>query len=451
VGPVSVPVWLVGAALGAVCGAGALGRPNLFLLLIAALPVWIIVRHLARRRWLAPVMGFAAGVMLFLAPPIIYNAKNAGEFVPVTTHGGINFYIGNRAGTEGVYHPPDDMRGEQRGLLEDARAKAEQETGRSMTEAEASDFYMQKALDGIRQDPGGWLALLGRKFLLIWNKVEVHDLPEVVFFEDSVGLFKFPFLAFALIAPLGLAGLVVFWRGGRNRSIVCLYLAIAHVSILLFYLNARYRLPIAPVIILLAAYFVAWVSREIKHREWKVAVPMLGLVVVLFFAVSNRTIVSANRGSVYTYLGTYYMNAGKPEKAAELFARAYQLDPNRDTSLINYGRTLLLQENFQQAAQVLGQAYAQNPRYPHVAAYLAFALQRAGRMEDARKLALQISTTGDTEDKVTAYKILATAAFFDKDMQQATRWVQAGIEIAPDDPEFIQMLQALETTEPNAP
>ena len=445
-GPLRVPAWVSAGCIGALCGAGALGRPNLFLLLIAGIPFWILARNLQQRRWLAPILGFGAGVVLFLAPPIVYNAKNAGEFVPVTTHGGINFYIGNRPGTEGVYHPPDDMRGEQRGLLEDALAKAEKETGRKMTDAEASDYYMQKALDGIKQDPGGWLALLGRKLVLVWNKVEVHDLPEVVFFEDSMRLFKFPFLAYALIAPLGLAGLIVFLRGGRNRAIVCLYLGIAHVSILLFYMNARYRLPIVPIVILLAAYFIAWVAREISQKRMKSAGVMLGVAVVTFFLVSNRTIVQANRGSVYTYLGTYYMNAGKQEKAAEMFAKAYRLDPNRDTSLINYGRTLLLQEQFEQAAQVLGQAYAQNPRYPRLAGYLALALQRSGRSEDARKLALQIVASGDTDDKVTAYKILATAAFFDKDRDQATKWVKAGLEIAPDDPELVQMLQAIEST-----
>jgi tetratricopeptide (TPR) repeat protein len=439
-----VPVWLSAAATGALCGAGALGRPNLFLLLVAGIPVWIIGRNLQKRRWLAPVLGFAAGVALFLLPPIIYNAKNAGEFVPVTAHGGINFYIGNRIGTEGVYQPPEGMRGERQGLLEDALALAEKETGRTLTDAEASDYYMQKALDGIKQDPGGWLILLGRKFVLFWNKIEVHDLPEVVYFQDSMRLFKFPFLQFALIAPLGLAGLVVFMRGGRNRSIVALYLGVALLSILLFYLNARYRLPIVPVVILLAAYFIAWVWQELAQKRKTSAWIMIGVAAATFFLVSNRTIVKANMGSVYTYLGTFYMNAGETKKAEEAFAKAYRMDPNRDTSLINYGRTLLLQEQFDQAAKVLAQAYAQNPRYPHLAGYLAMALQRSGRNDEARKLALDIVASGDNTDKVTAYKILATASFFDKDREAATKWVKAGLEIAPDDQELAKMLEAIE-------
>lgn len=445
-GRMRAPAWLIGGAIGALCGAGALGRPNLFLLLVAGIPVWIVARNRRSRTWLAPALGFAAGVALFLAPPMIYNAKNSGEFVPVTAHGGINFYIGNRIGTEGVYQPPEGMRGERQGLLEDALARAEKETGRELTDAEASDYYMQKALDGIKQDPGGWLILLGRKFILFWNKVEVHDIPEVMYFQDSARLFKFPFLQYAVIAPLGLAGLVVFLRGGRNRGIVCLYLGVALVSILLFYLNARYRLPIVPVVILLAAYFLAWVAQEFAQKRRKSAAVMIAAVVAVFFLVSGRTIVTANRGSVYTYLGTFYMNAGKKQEAAEAFEKAYRLDPNRDTSLINYGRTLMEQEQYEQAARIFAQAYAQNPRYPHLAAYLAFSLQRSGRTEEARKLALQVISTDDVADRVTAYKILATGAFFDKDSEQALKWVEAALEIAPDDPDLLQMLQAVEAT-----
>jgi len=444
-GRIRIRPWLAAGLIGALCGAGALGRPNLFLLLIAAVGVWIIVRNRRGRRWLAPAVGFGVGVMLFLGPPIAYNAKNAGEFVPVTAHGGINFYIGNRPGTKGVYQPPEGMRGEQQGLLEDALAAAEKDTGRKMTDAEASDYYMEKAMDGIKKDPVAWIVLLGKKFVLFWNKVEVHDLPEVVYFQDSVFLFRFPFLQFSVIAPLGLAGLIVFLMGRRNRGIVCVYLGAALVSILLFYMNARYRLPIVPVVILLAAYFIAWVAREFAQKRSKPALAMLAAVVAVFFLVSDRTIVSANRGSVYTYLGTYYMNAGNQEKAAELFEKAYRLDPNRDTSLINYGKTLMLKEQYEQAVRIFAQAYRQNPRYPHLAADLAFALQRTGRNEDARKLALQIvSNAADPSDKVTAYKILTTAAFFDNDMEQALKWVKAGLDIAPADPDLIQMRQALE-------
>jgi tetratricopeptide (TPR) repeat protein len=444
VGSKRMPPWLGGGLLGAMCGAGALGRPNLFLPLLAGIPIWIILRNLRKRLWLAPALGFAVAAALFLLPPTIHNMRSAGEFVPVTAHGGINFYIGNRPGTYGVYQPPEDMRGEMRGLIEDARAKAEQETGRRMTDAEASDYYMDKALTSIKGDPASWLLLLGRKLVLFWNKIEVHDMPEVLYFQESLPLFKFPFLTFSLIAPLGVAGLVVLLRSGRNRSIVCLFLGTAHISILLFYINSRYRLPILPVVILLAALFIAWVAREISRKRIKPAAVMIAVALATFFLVSNRTIVQANRGSVYTFLGTYYMNAGNEAKAAEAFAEAYRLDPNRDTSMINYARVLMMRNQFQQAVQIYARAYALNPRYPRLATEFAYTLQKLGRHNDARRLALDIVASGEPSERVTACKILATIAFFEEKKKVALQWVTRGLEIAPDDSELRLMLEAVE-------
>ena len=443
--------WLAGGILGVLCGLGALGRPNLFLPLVAALPVWLIARNPRKRTWLAPVAGFAVGAALALVPPTLYNANNSGEFIPVSAHGGINLYIGNRSGTVGVYQPPADMRGEMRGLIEDARAKAERETGRSMTDAEVSDFYTAKALADIKSDPARWLVLLGRKLILFWNKVEVHDMPEVEYFQDWSRLFRAPFLSFALIAPLGLVGLIVLLRGERNRSVVCVFLGTALVSVLLFYVNSRYRLPIVPVVVLLAALAIAWAKREISQQRLGPVALMAVLAVAVFFLVSDRTIVKANRGSVYTFLGTFYMNKGDTARGAQAFAEAYRLDPTLDVSMINHGRTLLMQEQFAQAAEVLGKAYTRNPRYPLLVIEYAYALQGAGRQEEAHRLYLEAFSSGRPDEQVIACKVLAQEAYLAGEKNAALRWVTAGIKIAPDDAELPAMLQAVEAMKQGVP
>ena len=105
-----VPPWASGLILGVLLGAGALARPNLFLLLIAALPLWLYTRHRKTRGWLIPAAALVAGAALFLAPPIVYNAKATGRLVPVTANGGFNFFLGNGPGSTGVFRPPADMR-----------------------------------------------------------------------------------------------------------------------------------------------------------------------------------------------------------------------------------------------------------------------------------------------------------------------------------------------------
>ena len=95
------------------------------------------------------------GAAILLAPSIVYNAQATGRFVPVTAQGGINFYLGNRSGSTGFFQGLDGARMNARGILDESKAMAEAETGRRMTQSEASDYYTRRALADIRSDPAG--------------------------------------------------------------------------------------------------------------------------------------------------------------------------------------------------------------------------------------------------------------------------------------------------------
>jgi len=298
-------------------------------------------------------------------------------------------------------------------------------------------------MKSIAGDPVGWIVLLGRKGLLFWNRIEVHDMPEVLYFEESLPVFRFPFFPYSVIASLSLVGLIVFLKGKTNRSIVCLFLGAALLSVLLFYVNTRYRLPIVPVMILLAALLLNRAAGEISRRRYGTVAYISAATVAVFLLISNRSFVEANRGSVYTYLGTYYINAGEQEKAAEAFARAYRIDPDRDTSMINHARMLMMQGQFEQAARIFSRAYALNPRYPDLAIEYAFTLQKLGHNDEASRLALDIFSSGSPEERVTACKILSTIAFFQNDLNTAKDWAREGLRLSPEDRELRLMLESL--------
>lgn len=440
-----MPPPLAGALLGALCGAGALGRPNLFLLLVAALPLWIVARNRRKRRWLAPALGFVAGACLFLAPPIVHNARITGAFVPVSAHGGINFYIGNRPGTSGVYNPPDDMRGDMRGLLDDARAKAEAALGRRATDAEVNEYYLDRAFEAIGSDPAGWLRLLGRKFLLFWNGVEVPDVPNVFFYRESCRALAALFLPFAAIAPLAAAGLVVLWRSKRNRSAVAIFLGCAILSILLFFVNTRYRLPAVPVLIVLAAFYLAWAAREIARKRWRTLALTAALAVAVLLGVSTRTFVRVNRSAAYTFLGNYYIDRGEEAKAAEAFAAAYRLDPAHVEAMINYARVLAKRGDSRESADLYGRAYALMPRFPRLAAEYGSVLEDLGDRAGAKRLYLETYSSGGSRERILACRLLAQAAFAEGKRDEAALWVRRALEIAPGDGRLLELLEQLES------
>jgi hypothetical protein len=401
-----VPPWISGLFLGALCGLGSLARPNLFLLVIAALPPWLYMRNRRKRRGLLPAMSFIAGAALFLAPPIAYNAKAAGRFVPVTAHGGINFYMGNRSGGSGIFQALEGVPGDARGSLEESRARAEAETGRRMTTAEASDYYVRRTIEDISLAPGAWLRLVGRKLLYFFNGVELYDVPNVYFCEQSCGVLKLLLLPFAVIAPLAICGLIVLWRSGRNRSVVSIFLGCAFVSVLLFFVNARYRLPAVPILILLAAFFIAWAARELSRRRVKNVAIMTAAAVALFFLVSHRGFVAMNHSAAYAFLGTYYIENNNEKRAEEAFAEAYRRDPKKIEAILNYAKILGQRGKYPESAEMFGRAYERMPHFPEVTIGYGRALERLGRLEEAKRLYRDAASSSRPQERDLARRLL---------------------------------------------
>ncbi|HVO76767.1 MAG TPA: tetratricopeptide repeat protein, partial [Candidatus Bathyarchaeia archaeon] len=384
-GPMLMPPWGAGLLLGALCGAGALARPNLFLLLIAALPVWLLVRHRRKRRGLAPAACCLLGAALFVAPVLLYDAARTGQFVPITAHGGFNFYVGNGPEATGLYQPPADVRSSTVGSLEDAKTRAEAETGRRMTEMDASNYYVHKAVAHIAGDPGSWLRLLGMK-LVIFLGEDAQDMPNAFLYENSCGILKLLFIPFKVIAPLAICGYLVLLRSRRNRGVVSVFLACALASVLLFYVNVRYRLPAVPIFMLLASFAVAWGAREVSRKRFRQVAIMTAAALALFFLVSSRNPVPVTHSASYAMLGNYYLAKGDQMKAADAFAEAYRRDPDKLEAMINYARALRQGGRMQEAADLYARSYERSPRFPLLAIEYGMALNHLGRGDEARKL-----------------------------------------------------------------
>ena len=133
---------LVTFGIGAMLGAGAMGRPNLFLLLVPSVPLWIGLKH---RKWLPAAMCLLGSVLLML-PPAIHNGAATGRFIPLSAHGGINLYVGNCPEADGTFKPPPGMRASMEGYIADSRVRAEALTGRAMTDEEASLYWTKAAI-----------------------------------------------------------------------------------------------------------------------------------------------------------------------------------------------------------------------------------------------------------------------------------------------------------------
>jgi len=115
-----------------------------------------------------------------------------------------------------------------------------------------------------------FLALIARKLWLLWSRWEIPNNKDLYFWtERFTPIVRFLPLSFGLVAPLGLLGLALSLRRGRELfalwGFVCAYM----VSVAALFCTARYRVPvIAPLLILAAQAFVRCL-RALRRGRWK--------------------------------------------------------------------------------------------------------------------------------------------------------------------------------------
>jgi Tfp pilus assembly protein PilF len=432
------------AFLGILVGAGIMGRPNIFLFLAPLVAVWIaVVSRSKGRGWKAPAL-FIAGLVVILAPASIYNASRTGTLAPVSSHGGINLYIGNMRDARGLYNPPAGMRRDMRGLIEDSRAYAEKTAGRRLSDAEVSAFWSDRARDRIVTDTGGWLLLLGRKLLLFWNGGELGDIVDIDLMRQECPVFTLLAVRFALISALAFVGAVLLVRFSPGRWPFIIFIAPSIAAIVLFYFNTRYRLPSLPVLAASAGYAVAWTVGKISARRWKEPVIAALAAAAFFAAVSSREMFTVNRSATFTFLGNHYMTLEEDAKAMRAFAEAVRLDPGGVENMINYARVLSRADRKQEARRYYQRAWEAAPDFPRLALEYGYLLDGMGKRAEAGTMYNHAWNSGRRNEKITACKLLSRMAYAEGDVSTAIMWVRRALDLAPGDEELLKLLDRLE-------
>lgn len=191
---------------------------------------------------------FVLGLALVLLPVAARNYAVGGGFYLTTSQFGPNFFIGNNARSDGTYSSLRAGRGSPEYERQDATELAERATGRRLTPAEVSSYWTDRALGFITSQPGTWVKLLARKFLLLVNADEMLDTES----QASYAEWSWPlratgwFTHFGVLVPLAMLGVWTTWPD-RRRLAVLYALTIAYAaSALMFYVFARYRFPLVP-------------------------------------------------------------------------------------------------------------------------------------------------------------------------------------------------------------
>ncbi len=326
-------LWLLAGIL---FGLTILVRGN-YLLILPFILLWIIIvsGEGLKKQAIRYSLYLLLGVATVIFPVTLRNYLVGKDFVLTTSQGGQNFFVGNNPfNLTGGYMSPDLGRGSPEFEEEDFRRKAEEIVGRKLKPSEVSNFWFSQALKFIRSQPGAYLSLLGRKFRLFWNKVEIPDNQDIRFFARFSLLLRAPLLIFGIIAPLGLLGIGLGLR--RKGAVLLLNLfTLAYCgSVVSFFIFSRYRLPVISPLLIFAAYAILWWIEKLKQRQFQpLLLSLLPLsALALFVNMNLRSSESPilNYSLFHNNLGSVYFREAEYEKAAEQFKKVIEIMENYD-------------------------------------------------------------------------------------------------------------------------
>ncbi|HZW72611.1 MAG TPA: glycosyltransferase family 39 protein, partial [Caldimonas sp.] len=231
--------WFLAA--GAIFGLQTLNRPNIFLPAVALVIILLALRRMRAATWLA------AGVAIGLAPVGLRNLVVAHQWSLVSSHGGLNFYIGNHEGATGFYEFVPGVRPGIEGQRDDTRRVAEAAVGHPLSDAQVSDYFFGLSQSWALAHPGEALALFARKLFYVFHADHLPLPFSYTFYaDDAKTLLRWLVVGPWLIVPLGIVGLLLAPpRDYRVEFIVwASFVPVYAAAVAVFFVAERYRLPL---------------------------------------------------------------------------------------------------------------------------------------------------------------------------------------------------------------
>jgi len=366
------------AAAGVALGLGAITRPNV-LAVGVVIGIAFVVWH--RRRsadggrktpWrrllvaLALLYGIAAS---FVAATAVRNYVVAGEAVAVSWQGGVNLWIGNNPDSDGMTAIAPGTYGDWwRGHYETIRM-AEEAEGRPLSRAEIDHYYFGRTLAFAREQPGAALKLLARKAYIYTNAYEVANNFDLYYLKKEFWLLKYDPVSLYVVLPLAFFGMIACARRWRRLAPLYLFVLLYSASVVLFFVNARFRMPVVPYFCIFAAagFFYLWDNLR-RWRRGGLALRVVALAALFVycdadpFGVGNR---SSYESQAHYTMGSVLLSQGDLDgaEAEYLAALAFEPSPSGADALNDLGIIAVRRGDRAAAEEYFDRAIAYRPGY----------------------------------------------------------------------------------------
>lgn len=379
--------WLC-AALG-VCGAlSILTRPT-FLPFLAVAGIWLAVKlYQTIDKWPRLILrlgAILAGFLLIAIPAAVQNLRVTNHFGILPAAGGINFYIGNNPNyAETLTARP--------GWGWEEITRLPEQNGITGNMWEQQKYFNKRVINFVLTEPIIFLKGLAHKATQFLNSREIPRNVDIYLFTKwsrllgllvwKVGGFGFPF---GVLLPLAILGLASYWR--QTPMPLKLFLILYPLSIILVFVATRYRVPIIPVLTILAAAGLLTLTRIIRGLYWRsiviIGICGTGLILLSSLLGPFPEELPNYEAELYANAAATHMKHGKNNLAIEYLNKALTLKSDYPSAHANLGVALAKKAEFDKAITHYKIALDFKNDSPEVHNNLASALTDIGKTDQA--------------------------------------------------------------------
>lgn len=368
------------AAAGFFLGMSALARANVLVFVPVAV-AWIIWIVKGKRRF-AQAAVFTGLTAVTLLPATIHNYAASRDVVLVTSNAGLNFYIGNNGFSNGIFRPLPEI-----DFVRDptTRTYIERMLGKDLTPSEVSRYWFDRSFRFIRSHPVAELRLLARKFALYFSGYEIPQIESFAMERDHYPSLRAMFVSFWFLVAFGVTGMLFTVRDWRRYFLLVGFFAVYSLSVIAFFITARYRVQIAPILALFAAQALLGVMPRYIGNARR-AVVFLGCVGLLLI-LTNPSVLAMDPKEVayrqHVHNARRLSSLGEAGPAIQEINHAIELYPEYYEGYWQRAIIYKDQNNLLKAVEDYARTVSHEPDLPSVHYDYAQTLRRLNMTENA--------------------------------------------------------------------
>ena len=381
-----LPIFFVSGVL---FGFVVLARTNTILFL-CLLPLWfftLIKNRLGIKKSIQGFLLFFVGFFMVTSLVSIRNYSIEKRLSPFSVQGGINFYLGNNPEAKGRFVSPHGISHSPIDQVKTSIRYAVKESGKQLTPSQASRYWLFKGLKFIKDTPLDACSLYVKKSFLFWRKEEITLNIDYYLSRTFAPIFQLPFVPFGIMAPFALLGFILGLKRRENILLVTLFIVSYMFSVIIFFISARYRLPIIPFLIIFSSYSLCRFVEMIRAKEVR-EITIWGALLIPLFVGINKNFnflkdIEIIPVSHHNNVGSIYMNIGRLDEAVVELKKALSINPHFEEAHNNLGIAYYRQGLIRDAIDEYKKTLEINPDFAEAHYNLGVAYAGKGMMDEA--------------------------------------------------------------------